>query len=183
MFKKTLITLGLLGWSVFASATPILLNSPNQPYNVYYPIDNTPFNDTFQFTIAANQEGQAAAVALDLNFGNLDLLNISNLLVQADPNTPSSATPLYFTISSYTNAPTGGLEAASYQSDNLAAGTYIFDVSGITSGINGGGFSALYSLTLNSSEVSPVPLPSAAWLLGSALLGLISFGARGNRVG
>ena len=49
------------------------------------------------------------------------------------------------------------------------------------SGYQGGNFekaNSLYAWAVQSGDVSPVPVPAAAWLFGSALLGLVGVGRR-----
>ena len=177
MFKKALATLGLLGWSVAASATANNLDLVN-PVTVSYsglPAGSS-FNDQFSFTIPVNTVGAAAAVSLDISIGSLNLLGISNFTVQQDPY-HASTNPLSFSAMKNTAGNITG-----YQSNALATGAYFFDVLGSISGINGGAYTAAIS-TVSSNAVSAVPLPSAAWLLGSALAGLVSFGRRSKKIG
>ena len=59
---------------------------------------------------------------------------------------------------------------SSFSFSNLAAGTYQFVISGLT-----GSFGGAYSV---NTTVTSVPLPSAALLMGSAMVGLFSFKKR-----
>lgn len=56
---------------------------------------------------------------------------------------------------------------------NLGAGDYIFTISGFAMNAIDTTVKADYDLTM-----SAVPLPAAAWLFGSALLGFVSFSRR-----
>ncbi|BCG63733.1 MAG: hypothetical protein methR_P1461 [Methyloprofundus sp.] len=55
----------------------------------------------------------------------------------------------------------------------LMLGTYTIEFFG-----SAGGDSTSANMLVSISEVSQVPLPAAAWLMGSALVGLVSFGRR-----
>lgn len=169
MFIKILFTIALFGCSFFASASLYNLDQVN-PTIVSYTAFNQSINDQFTFTIPANSQGAAAAVALDISIGDVTLWGIKNLVVSADSTSPS---PLSFTakLDANTNAITG------YLSNALNAGAYVFDVSGVTSGIYGGAYSAGFS-TVQTSALTPVPVPAAIWLFGSAMLGLTGLNRR-----
>ena len=50
-------------------------------------------------------------------------------------------------------------------------GTHTFTITGTPTGASGGGYEI-------ETKVSAVPLPATAWLMASALIGLVSFGRR-----
>lgn len=51
---------------------------------------------------------------------------------------------------------------------NLAAGSHVLSIQGVGSNSSFGG----------SFDITAVPVPAAGWLMGSALIGLVSFGKR-----
>ncbi|MET0028743.1 MAG: hypothetical protein ABW101_14035, partial [Candidatus Thiodiazotropha sp.] len=63
----------------------------------------------------------------------------------------------------------GNLVDANFVLSGLSAGTYTLQFVGNADGAMGGA----YDVT-----VSAVPLPAAAWLFGSALLGFVTYSAR-----
>jgi hypothetical protein len=172
MFNKTLAVLGLFGWSVFASASAIPANAinldtqQNNTATIFHSASAIAFTDVFSFTVPSTSLGQAAAVALDLSF--LNLLNISGLKVSQDESSPNTIN--FFQIAIATTA-AGVVEPSAFLSIGLNPGQYVFDVSGIANGTNGGGYTANYSLTL-SSPLTAVPLPPTFVMFASGLLGL-----------
>lgn len=56
---------------------------------------------------------------------------------------------------------------------SLGVGSYVFTLSGFALSASKGGVHSDYDLVIEA-----VPLPAAAWLFGSALIGFISFSAR-----
>lgn len=100
----------------------------------------------------------------------------SSVRVQAyqnNANNPLGTTGLIFQNSASTITP-GGF--ASLLFTNLAAGDYTLFVGGNYSG--GTGAPGKYTVNLTAS---PVPIPAAVWLFGSAMAGLIGFGRRNNK--
>jgi hypothetical protein len=167
MFIKMLAIFGLFSWSVFASANPINLDTlPFNSATINHINSTAAFTDVFSFTVPSPSLGQAAAVALDLNF--LNLLNISGLNVFQDASSPNT---INFSIFSYATTATGVIEPSAYISAGLNPGSYVFDVTGIANGANGGQYTATYSLT-TSTAVTTVPLPPAFVMFVSGLLGL-----------
>lgn len=65
------------------------------------------------------------------------------------------------------------LASGEYSYDFLASGNYYAKVTGTATGTYGG----KYTVTM-SAEPAPVPVPAAAWLLGSGLLGLVAVSRR-----
>ena len=164
MFTKALFALALLGCPFFAFASTYNLDLVN-PQTVHYGAPNVNFNDTFTFTIASGDVAAAAAIKLDISFGNLSVWGISNFL--ATSNSPA----LTFSATlDNANATIG------YHSGLLTAGSYSFDVTGTTTGLNGGTYTA--GFTNLSANASAVPVPGAIWLFGSALFGFASLNRR-----
>ena len=63
-------------------------------------------------------------------------------------------------------------------------GNYYFSYYMTTPGVPGDPYGGTwdYSLTFNVEEVSSVPIPSAVWLFGSGLIGLIGLARRKTRI-
>jgi hypothetical protein len=128
------------------------------------------FYDDFVFTIAA---GQVDSVSSSITLGNM--LGISGMQVRLyDYNANGQAAPLLTTPvtgtafdawSSTVTFPGGSSTVSVLPTTTLAAGTYAIEVRGTVSGSSGGNYTG-------SLNVTPVPLPAAAWLLLSGLGGL-----------
>jgi len=113
------------------------------------------FADEWTFTLTDNL---IVSISVDAN-DSPPSFNISNFLVISD-------SPLIvFSFQAADNR---------YSFDGvLPADTYTFDVTGVSSGSIGGSYIGTVGATL-------VPIPAAAWLFGSALLGLVAVGRRKN---
>lgn len=72
----------------------------------------------------------------------------------------------FFNIENYAVSP-----SATVSGLVASAVPYQFTVTGTSNGIGGGSY-------LVGTKVSTVPVPAAVWLMGSALVGLVSFGRR-----
>lgn len=136
---------------------------------------NFEFYDDYVFTISGSTVN---SVSSTVNLGNI--LSIDNLQARLYNTSGNSTLPVL-------GAPVGGaIEAWSttYSGVNnsnvtvsvlnnvqLSAGTYVLELRGSVSGSAGGS----YSGALN---VAPVPVPSAFWLMGSALVGLGTIGRK-----
>lgn len=70
----------------------------------------------------------------------------------------------FFDITGFTVLPSASMTG-------LTAGVYSFAVTGSSVGFGGGSY-------LVGTKVSPIPVPAAIWLMGSALVGLVSFSRR-----
>jgi hypothetical protein len=116
-----------------------------------------PFADTGTFTLTNLGSINVSIRDSELSAGFIELLNVSQFSVQAPLNTGLFST--------------GNLVDASFVLPGLSAGTYTLQFTGDADGVFGGA----YDVT-----VSAVPLPTAAWLFGSALLGFVTYSARRN---
>lgn len=132
-----------------------------------------PFYDDYVFMVdsgAASSVTATVDLGTMLNIDDLDvkLYSVSNGYVYwAEGAAPSGVLAVYqATISSDANSTT-----ATLANINLAAGTYVLQISGAAAGTSGGVYSGLLS-------IQPVPLPAAGWLLLTGLLGLGVIGRR-----
>lgn len=89
---------------------------------------------------------------------------------QNNANNPLGTTGLIFKNSASTTTPGG---SATFLFTNLTAGDYTLFVGGNFSG--GTGAAGKYTVSLTAS---PVPVPAAVWLFGSALAGMGAIGRR-----
>ncbi len=82
----------------------------------------------------------------------------------------SSQIANFFSIANFSVVPTAGT-SGSLVFNNLS-GLNTFTVTGSTNGSFGG------SYNVTTGELSAVPVPAAVWMMGTALVGLVSFGRR-----
>lgn len=113
--------------------------------------ESGPFIDTGTFSLATDQTVNGSLFDLELGI----VFDIANLVL-TDNNGNELFSQDDFTLGVFTF----GL---------LPAGAYTFNIAGNVAGTGGGA----YQLGLNA-----VPLPAAAWLFGSALLGFVGYSAR-----
>jgi hypothetical protein len=170
MFIKALFTLTLFGCSFFASANTYNLDQAN-PQIISYSAPGLSFDDRFTFTVPVNDIGAATAIKFDLSIGSIQAYAISDLMVAAVSPAPAASEFAFTALRDDSNAIIG------YQSNELTAGSYEFDVSGKTAGLMGGNYAVQFS-SLPTYSVSSVPLPGAVWLFGSAILGFTGFNRR-----
>jgi hypothetical protein len=125
------------------------------------------FMDTFNFSILANSEVAASVQNNPLVKRSIFVRNIENLSLSLF-NTNG-------TLSDVTDDSQIGSAILSGESsyDLLASGNYYAKVEGTAVGSSGG----KYTITM-SADPAPVPVPAAAWLLGSGLLGLVGIARR-----
>lgn len=127
------------------------------------------FYDDYVFTLAG---GSLSSISSTINIGNvfkIDNLQVRLYKAASNPTLPVLGTP----VGGETDAQSAtyiGLLGNSNTADilnnvQLGAGTYVLEFRGSVSGPFGGGYAGLVN-------VQPVPIPGAAWLLGSAVLGL-----------
>ncbi|WP_152428844.1 hypothetical protein [Methylomonas sp. MK1] len=93
---------------------------------------------------------------------------------------PMAASPLGTTLalvdaSAWTFAATQGTTATATLTRFLTAGNYTLILGGYDGTV--GGANLAYTATI-SAAASPVPVPGAVWLFGSAMAGLVGFGKR-----
>lgn len=160
LVTTTVSALGLLIASTASSYAAIAtLTSVGDSYTASSPVDGL-FNDFFEFGIAS---GSGLSVSLsgdyqDFLLTGLLITNTANPSQQwSFPCTPGSAFSITCDASFGPTSPV-----------HLADGNYQLSLAGVGTGEN-----AAYSLT-----VSAVPLPAAAWLFGSAVLGAVAWNRR-----
>jgi hypothetical protein len=146
----------------FSAATTTISGSPAPGWGFY---------DDFLFTISGPATTDSITSTIDLG-----TLSISNLEVRlydtnGNPTLPVLGNPTGGAISGWSNPISGGSGSYSVLNTTLGPGTYVLEVRGDVTGLNGGS----YSGTLNAT---PVPLPAALPLLLSALGGLGFMGRR-----
>lgn len=117
-------------------------------------------NDRFDFSIGTLSDTSAAATNHPLSFFQFSILDIPNLSMS-----------LFDSANAMINGPT--VSGQSVTNISIAAGNYHAQVTGNTNGMSGGA----YSVSMVAYPAA-VPVPAAAWLLGSGLIGLVAVARR-----
>lgn len=144
----------------FTGPTLVIPSSPSPGYGFY---------DDYIFTISG-ATANSISTTIDLS-SMLQITNFQERLFNYSGNpSPTLGSPVGGAIDAWVT-PIGIGTVAVLPTTVLAPGTYVLQMRGNVTGTNGGS----YAGTLN---VVPVPLPAAAWLFGSGLLGLGAFARR-----
>lgn len=113
------------------------------------------FSNTYNFTISALSDAYASVTNHQLFYNLFTVLNIENLNMS-----------IYNAANTLLSSSGSGV---SVLDANLAAGSYSAVVTGTGTGISGG----FYAISIGATP-QPVPIPAAAWLLSSGLIGLVT---------
>jgi hypothetical protein len=153
--------------------TPIAGSQPSPSAPSSWPATGFGFYDDWVFTIAG---GTLNSITSTIDLGSLHVSDLQVRLYNLSGNAlPTLQAPAGGTIDAWSAPISGGPGlSGSYSvlpTTTLGAGTYVLEVRGNVTGSSGGS----YSGTLN---VTPVPLPAAAWLL---LSGMAGFGSLARR--
>lgn len=124
----------------------------------------TSFTDFWTFTLS--EAGNISGFLFTNNTLNLFQLNDLNVILQSGDGLTTFDPVAGYTVPN--PPPSNVVLQAALAFANLAAGDYRFVISGLVPGTHDAG---QYQL---QAQVSAVPLPAAAWLLLSAVLGLAS---------
>ncbi|HET8711029.1 MAG TPA: VPLPA-CTERM sorting domain-containing protein, partial [Spongiibacteraceae bacterium] len=154
--------------NAFGNLTTPLYTPDSGPYAGM----NFEFYDDYIFTIAG---GSVSTISASVNLG--DIYGIENFQARlysfdSNPLLPVLGTPVGGAIDAWSTTYTGilGSSVTVNVLDNvqLGAGTYVLELRGAVANF-GGSYGGIL-------HVAAVPVPAAAWLMGSAMLGL--FGVR-----
>lgn len=121
------------------------------------------FSDTYNFTISSLSDLHASVTNHQLFYGSFKVLDIENLSMS-----------IYDASNTLLSTSISGVSALN---GNLSAGAYYAVVTGTSTGSAGG----YYAIAMISAPPEPVPIPTAAWLMGSGLIGLIAVARRRER--
>jgi hypothetical protein len=150
----------------FIAPTTTIPGSPGSGYGFY---------DDFVFTVAGATTNSVTST-IDF-YGLLEITNLQVRLFNASGNvfpvltSPASCPGVGCTLinswsSPISYGPTTGTVAV-LPGSVLGAGTYVLEVRGNVVGAAGGSYSGVLNL-------APVPVPAAAWLFGSGIVGLLA---------
>lgn len=131
--------------------TPGIINSTP----AFNPIPGGPFTDTFKFNLTSASDVSLSLNDFPVSLFSFTLLKNENIFLSL--NNETIGTGQSMTV------------------HNLATGIYYAVVTGNATGSGWNGLSGLYSVSMLAQ---PVPVPAAAWLLGSGLIGLVAVGRR-----
>lgn len=163
----------IAGALAFFAATTLSSTASAAIYTVTTPVDQLPipyvnfatapvgsFSDIWNFTISSTSYGAASATNHQLTFGPVQVLNISGLNMN-----------IYYEEGSTPLSSSGS--GVSVFNTNVLPGSYQAVITGTSTGISGGAY-----IMSMAAIPAPVPVPAAAWLLGSGLIGLVAVGRR-----
>jgi hypothetical protein len=118
------------------------------------------FNDTYNFTLSTLSNTSAAVTNHKLTFGTKKIQDIVGIKMD-------------IFNSDYSILLSSSGDNVSVDGTNVAAGSYHAVITGFGSGTKGGA----YQMSIYA-EPTAVPVPAAAWLLGSGLIGLVAVARR-----
>jgi len=139
----------------FTGPTLVIPSSPSPGYGFY---------DDYIFTISG---AIANSISTTIDLGSLlQITNFQERLFNYTGNpSPTLGSPVGGSIDAWTS-PIGSFGTVAVLSNTvLAPGTYVLQMRGDVTGTSGGSYAG-------PLHIAPVPLPAAAWLFGSGLLGL-----------
>lgn len=203
LFMPKLIVLGVAGFLVVANqasaatlnlssettyngssliTTPGTTNTPTVPSSLHYgnsfssptiAIPSSPsygFYDDYVFTIGGST---ANSITTTIDLGSLlKITNLQERLYNASGNTvPTFGLPVGGVINAWTNAIGTVGSVTVLPATVLNPGTYVLEIRGNVTGDFGGSYAGTLNLTT-------VPVPAAAWLFGSGILGIVGVARR-----
>jgi hypothetical protein len=148
------------------STTPLPGSQPSPSAPPSWPASGFGFYDDWVFTIGG---ASANSITSTIDLGSLQVSDLQVRLYALGGNSlPTLGVPSGGVIDAWSAPISGPGLSGSYSvisPTTLAAGTYVLEVRGNVTGGSGGSYSGVLNMT-------PVPLPAAAWLLLSGLAGL-----------
>lgn len=152
-----------------------LPNTLYMPASGTYAGVNFDFYDDYKFTITGSTVNAVSSTISFANIFAIDNLHarLYNVAGNAVPTLGALATGTLIQAWGTTNTafPGGMLSYSVLNNVSLSAGTYVLELRGTVTGTNGGSYAGVLN-------VAPVPVPSALWLMGSAIVGLGTVGRK-----
>jgi hypothetical protein len=128
---------------------------------------NFEFYDAYVFTISGATVNSVSSTITLSNIFSIDNLQARLYNAAGQVALPVLGSPVGGAIEAWSQqvGPGGNVTVAVIDEVLLSAGTYVLELRGSVSGLAGGSYSGVLN-------VAPVPAPAAAWLFGSALMGM-----------
>jgi hypothetical protein len=152
-----------------------LTNTLYTPSSGTYNGVNFEFYDDYVFTISGSTVNSVSSTISVGTMLSIDNLQARLYSTSSNPSLPVLGSPTGGVIDAWSTTYSSGggnVTVSVLNATTLSAGTYVLELRGSVSGTAGGSYSGVLN-------IAPVPVPAAAWLMGSALLGLV--GARRRR--
>lgn len=140
------------------------------------------FSSNAQFFLTGFNTGQGGTIIESRSFSiDIELDQISDNIGFDIPTTANVEVPPLQVVSTRSEFEQNLITSSTGLQFQMLNSWRVISQTGVGQISPGGNISGVMSLSYEYTPVSPVPVPAAAWLFGSALLGLLGFKQCGNR--